>query len=218
MSVVALFGWASLVHAQSALKLEKLDHICLVGNTLGERMQHDGWLETLIQARFPQDQLTVRDLCEAADQVDLRLRVQGFGSPDDWLFQEKADVIFAFFGFNESFNGPAGVAQFKKQLDGYVKHVLGNTYNGHSAPRVVLFSSIAQEKIADPNLPDNSANNRNIRLYSDATAQVAAENKVAYVDLFTPSLQLYTKSAKPLTIDCIHLNDEGGRQIAKGDQ
>ncbi|HSZ59026.1 MAG TPA: PVC-type heme-binding CxxCH protein [Tepidisphaeraceae bacterium] len=215
MSVVALFGWASLVHAQSALKLEKLDHICLVGNTLGERMQHDGWLETLIQARFPQDQLTVRDLCEAADQVDLRLRVQGFGSPDDWLFQEKADVIFAFFGFNESFNGPAGVAQFKKQLDGYVKHVLGNTYNGHSAPRVVLFSSIAQEKIADPNLPDNSANNRNIRLYSDATAQVAAENKVAYVDLFTPSLSLYSKAPKPLTIDCIHLNDEGDRQIAK---
>ena len=210
-----LLSAAALAASAPALKVERGDRICLVGNTLGERMQHDGWLETLIQGRFPQDQLVFRDLCESADQVELRLRVQGFGSPDEWLFHEKADVIFAFFGFNESFGGSAGLPKFKKDLDRWVKHVLDNKYNGRSAPRVVLFSSIAQEKTNDSNFLDNSANNKNIKLYADATSQVATENHVTFVDLLTPSLKLYAKAAKPLTIDCIHLNEEGGRQIAQ---
>ena len=32
-------------------------HISFVGNTLADRMQHDGWLETLLQSRFPDHQL-----------------------------------------------------------------------------------------------------------------------------------------------------------------
>jgi len=207
---------AAHVGAQGAtLKLEKGDHISLVGNTLGERMQHDGWLETVLQSRFPEQQLTFRDLCEAADQVNekLRLRVQGFGTPDEWLSHEKADVIFAFFGFNESFAGQAGLDNYKSQLETYVKHVLGQQYNGHSAPRVVLFSSIAQEKLAGPAFPDNAANNANIKLYADATAEVATKNNVTYVDLYTPTLAAYGKGT-PMTIDCIHLNDDGGKAVA----
>ncbi|HEY8750752.1 MAG TPA: PVC-type heme-binding CxxCH protein [Tepidisphaeraceae bacterium] len=207
---------SSAFGAQGAtLKLEKGDHISLVGNTLGERMQHDGWLETVLQSRFPEQQLTFRDLCEAADQVNekLRLRVQGFGTPDEWLSHEKADVIFAFFGFNESFAGQAGLDNYKSQLETYVKHVLGQQYNGHSAPRVVLFSSIAQEKLAGPAFPDNAANNANIKLYADATAEVATKNNVTYVDLYTPTLAAYGKGT-PMTIDCIHLNDDGGKAVA----
>ena len=218
-AVISLCAAASNASAAQGapLKLEKGDRICLVGNTLGNRMQHDGWLETFVQARFPQQNLVFRNLCEAADQVNekLRLRVQGFESPDFWLNHEKADVIFAFFGFNESFAGKAGVENFKKQLDTYVKHVLGQQYNGKSAPRLVLFSSIAQEKLADPAFPDNAANNANIKLYADATAEVAKANNVTYVDLFTPSLAMYGKTSNPLTIDCIHLNDEGGKQVAQ---
>ena len=28
------------------------EHICIIGNQLAERMQHDGWLETLLHAAF----------------------------------------------------------------------------------------------------------------------------------------------------------------------
>ena len=35
------------------LELKKGDHVCVIGNTLAERMQHDGWLETLIHAALP---------------------------------------------------------------------------------------------------------------------------------------------------------------------
>ena len=37
----------SVQAAAPALKLEKGDHVCYIGNTLADRMQHHAWLETL---------------------------------------------------------------------------------------------------------------------------------------------------------------------------
>src|SRR4051794_19212086 len=49
------------------LELRKGDHISLIGNTLADRMQHDGWLETMLQSRFTGRELTIRNLGYAAD-------------------------------------------------------------------------------------------------------------------------------------------------------
>jgi glucose/arabinose dehydrogenase len=214
-AAAALAGTASAA-PETALKLEKGDHICLIGNTLAERMQHDGWLETYFQSRRPQEQLAFRNLSVSADELTLRTRVDGFGSPDEWLTKEKADVVFAFFGYNESFAGPQGLDKYKKDLAEFIKHTLEQKYNGKSAPQLVLFSSIAQEKIAsNPNFPDNAQNNKNIKLYSDATAEVAKAGGAIYVDLYLPTVELYGKASKPLTIDCIHLTDEGDKHVAQ---
>src|SRR5262249_39586994 len=100
------------------------DHICLIGNALADRMQHHGWLETLIQSRFPEHHLVFRNLGFNGDELTIRLRSEGFGSPDEWLTRTKADVIFAFFGYNESFAGTHGLDKFKKDLDQFLKHTL----------------------------------------------------------------------------------------------
>src|SRR4051812_42643756 len=73
--------------APPKLELQKGDHICIIGNTLAERMQHDGWLETLILAKFPEHELVFRNLGYSADEVrlDKRLRSLNFGSPDECL-------------------------------------------------------------------------------------------------------------------------------------
>src|SRR5437870_13368294 len=97
----------------AALKLEKGDHIALNGNTLADRMQHDGWLETFLQSRFPRHELVMRNLGFSGDELTTRLRSANFGSPDQWLTFNKADVIFAFFGYNESFAGAPGLGKFK---------------------------------------------------------------------------------------------------------
>jgi len=55
--------------------------------------------------------------------------------------------------------------------------------------------------------PTEHANNPNLKIYSEAIAQVAKDKSVLFVDLFTPSLELYAKSSKPLTIDGVHLSD-----------
>src|SRR6267142_543739 len=113
------------------LELKKGDHIAIVGNTLAERMQHHGWLETLITFRLPEHDLSFRNLGFSGDELTLRLRSAGFGSPDEWLTKTKADVVFAFFGYNESFGGQAGLDKFKKDLTNFVQGTLSKKYDSN---------------------------------------------------------------------------------------
>src|ERR1700747_2054072 len=71
--------------APDGVELKPGDHICIIGNTLADRMQHDGWLETLFHSRFPKDELVFRNLGFSGDELNLRLRSQSFGTPDQWL-------------------------------------------------------------------------------------------------------------------------------------
>ncbi|MCX7420066.1 MAG: dehydrogenase, partial [Planctomycetia bacterium] len=219
---VVMAGWTPAVQAEDGpLVLNKGDHICIVGNTLAERMQHFGWLETLIHARFPEHELVFRNLGYSGDEIDgyknpnHRMRSMSFGSHDEWLSgsapcpqpaklsprdkdkvrenrfeltNTKADVIFAFYGYNESFAGEEGLAAFKKNVEEFIKHTLAQKYNGKSAPKLVLFSPIAHEFINNPNLPSKevvAASNARLKMYSHAMGEVAKVNDVRFVDLFT---------------------------------
>ncbi len=50
--LAATLAVASIARAD-LIEIKPGDHIAIIGNTLADRMQHDGWLETLLQARFP---------------------------------------------------------------------------------------------------------------------------------------------------------------------
>src|SRR5262245_37108936 len=144
-ALVVLVAWTGTLAHAAGLARRKGDHICVTGNTLAERMQHYGGLETLIHARYPDHELVFRNLGYSGDEValDKRLRSMDFGAPDQWLAGEapvpqpnklsprdqvaknrfeltntKADVIFAFFGYNESFGGEAGLPRFRHDLRG----------------------------------------------------------------------------------------------------
>lgn len=181
---------------QSLLQLTDNDHIALIGNATADRMQHHGHLETLIHAKFPKHNLTFRNLAVAGDEIDFRHRSANFGSPDEWLTKVTADVIFAFFGFNESFAGEAGLPKFRAELDKLLKEMAGKNYSGKGSPRIVLFGPAAAEKHRDPNFTDPGAMNANIKLYAAAMADVARSNDVLFVDLFNPTQQLYADAAK----------------------
>src|SRR5437870_7003832 len=131
--------------ATDTLAFNDGDHISIVGNALADRMQHDGWFETLIQAHFPNNHLTIRNLGFAGDELSVRMRCENFGSPDDWLTRTKADIVFAFFGYNESFAGAAGLTKFKQDIEKFISNALEHQYNGRTAPQLVLFSPIAPE-------------------------------------------------------------------------
>ena len=213
--VVALSGLPA-ARAQ-ILTLKTGDHIAVIGNALADRMQHDGWLETMIYAKFPKDDLVFRNLAVPGDEIVTRHRSENFGSPDQWLTRTKTDVILAFFGFNESFKGQTGLEGFKTDLDKYLKHLQAHDYSGHGAPRVVLFSPVANEKIKDPNYPDPTANNATILLYTDAMAEVAKANNVPFVNLFTVSERLYAEAAREntsLTFNTLHSTEAGNKALA----
>src|SRR5688500_13711618 len=87
---------------QPPVKLQKGDHVVLVGNTLAERMQYFGHWETLLHSRFPKEELVVRNLGWSADEIGLRPRSKDFKDHKQTLADHKPNVLLAFFGFNES--------------------------------------------------------------------------------------------------------------------
>lgn len=203
--------------AAPMLELKNGDHICLVGSALADRMQHHGWLETLIHAKFPRHDLVFRNLAVAGDEVATWHRSENFGSRDEWLTRTRADVVFVFYGFNESFGGDTGLGKFKQDLDSFLKHTKAQNYSGKGAPRIVLFSPIANEKLNDPNLPDPSANNANLEKYTAVMSEVAKANQVLFVDLFSISQRLFADAAKKgasLTFNTALLTEAGDKALA----
>jgi len=208
----------SLTSANAAppvkLDLAAGDHIAIVGNSLADRMLHDGTLEAFIAKAHPKDDITIRNLGYDADEINLHVRSDGVPAPEEWLKKMQANVIFAFWGFNESFKGYEGLGKFKSELDKYLKDLKAAQFNGKSAPRIVLFSPIAEEKGVDPNWPDATGNNTNLQNYTSAMAEVAKANDILFVDLYKPSQALFAKAKKPLTHNGIHLTTEGYHELA----
>jgi hypothetical protein len=200
--------------AASPVELRKGDHVVLVGNTLAERMQLFNHFETLLHTRFSDLQLAVRNLGWSGDTITLQPRPLNFGDAPTHLRRQKADVILAFFGANESFAGEAGLAQFEKDLDAYLSKHLEARYNEKSVPRLALISPIAHERLPHLTHVDTVARNRELERYTGAMRRVAAARGVAFVDLFTPTKRLMDAATSPLTINGIHVNETGDRVVA----
>ncbi len=204
--------------APAPLQLEEENHIAIIGSALADRFQLDGWFEAYFQAQFPQSRLSFRNLAASGDEVSIRHRSQDFGTPEEWLSLAEADLIFAFFGFNESFAGESGLNQFKSDLAEWIDRKRADNYSGDGAPQLVLFSPIANERTRDPNFADPSENNARIELYTNAMREVAEAKEVLFLDLFHPSLEMFEAAAragKNLTINGIHLTEEGNRELPR---
>jgi lysophospholipase L1-like esterase len=201
--------------AQSVpLELRANDRVVFVGNTLAERMQHFNHFETELMTRFASLQLVVRNLGWSGDTITLQPRPLNFGDAVKHLTEQKADVIVAFFGLNESFEGEAGVAAFERDLDKYIAAHKTAQYNGRSAPRLALVSPIAHERVARLKHVDVDARNRELARYTEAMRRVAAAQGVPFVDLYKPTLAVMERAEAPLTINGIHLNEHGDRVVA----
>jgi len=194
---------------------QKGDVAALLGNGLPDRFQHDGWMETLFQSQLPGQAVRFRNMSASGDRPDSFPRSSGHLSMTEYLRLVKADVVFAFFGYNESFAGVEKADEHRQKLVEFVRKTRGSKANGKDFPRIVLFSPIAHEDIRDPNVPDGQAHNVQLKAFTKATAAAAQEAGVAFVDLFHPSLELYKTAKSPLTINGVHLSEEGNRQLAE---
>jgi mono/diheme cytochrome c family protein/glucose/arabinose dehydrogenase len=233
-----LIAFISFQFTQSnppALKLKKGAHIILVGNNLGSRMMNFGHFETELHLRYPDSLLYIRNMCDGGNtpgfrphsgrpspwafpgaekfQTELARHSDSQGdyeTPDQWTSRHKADIIIAFFGFNESFQGKEGLENYKAELDAFIKHTLSQKYNGTSPPQLAIVSPIAFEDLsAKYDLPNGKQENINLALYAAAMKEVAAKNRVHFVDAFAPSKDWFATTDEPLTIDGSQLTDGG---------
>lgn len=191
------------------------DVVAILGNGLPDRMQHDGWMETLLQSQLQDKQVRFRNMSASGDRPDSFPRSKGATSITEYLQHVKADVVFAFFGYNESFDGIDKADEYRKKLVAFVKKTRGSKANGKSFPRIVLFSPIAHEDTGNPNVPDGKEHNIQLEAYTAATEAAAKEAGVAFVDLFHPSLELFKAASAPLTLNGVHLTPDGNRELAE---
>ena len=63
------------------IEIKPGDHVAIIGNTLADRMQHDGTLEALIQARHPDHELVIRNLGFPGDEALPRTFLGQLGWP-----------------------------------------------------------------------------------------------------------------------------------------
>lgn len=213
-ALLALAAAGSPLAAAQQVPLRAGDRVALVGGALAERLQHDGWLETRLQLAFPELGLSFRNLGFSADTLTVRPRVDGFGTPDEWLARSQADVVFAFWGFNESFGGEAGLATFRAELAGWIEHVRGLRGPDGEPLRVVLFSSVPFADPGNASLPDGAELNARLARYDAAQAEVAAALGVPFVDLATPLRTRQARGAQGLSINGVHLTAAGNEVLA----
>jgi len=190
----------SVVQAQLPLEVKPKQRIVLIGNTLFERMSSHGQFEAMLQQRFAKEGITLRNLAWSADEITLRPRPDDFGDLHHHLAEQRADVILAAFGFNESFKGLAAVPEFEALLKGFLIELKSHRYNGTSAPRIVLVSP-------PPVTRPHEKLNVQIKAYSEAMKRVAEAEQVGFVDVFT-ALES-PLSARHFDDNAIHLNDAG---------
>jgi mono/diheme cytochrome c family protein/glucose/arabinose dehydrogenase len=238
-SIIATLIFAKCTpDSKNLIDIQTGDHIVLVGNNLCSRMINFGHFETEIQMRFPDDSLIVRNMCDGGNTPGFRphsgryspwafpgaerfhdelanfSNSQGhFETPDQWLTKLEADVVLAFFGYNESFAGEAGIENFEKELEGFVEHSKNQEYNGSSSPKLVLVSPLAFENLSDKlDLPDGKAINSNLQSYTNAIQKIAKKTEVEFIDIFSMSKKWFSGS-EALTIDGFQLNDDGYQKL-----
>jgi len=194
------------------------ERIALLGNGLAERDLYYGILETELYLRYPESRLIIRNLARPGDTPGYRphpartspwafpgaevFRPENaqhngkgfFPSADQWLASVKADTVVAFFGYNESFDGPQRVGTYEAELEAFVLHTLAQAYNGETAPRLVLVSPIAFENLSvRRDLPNGTRENANLGLYTDAMRRVANRHGLTFIDLFALSRDHYAQ-------------------------
>ncbi len=193
------------------LEVNDGDKLVIIGNTLAERMQHDGYFETNLHLRFPTKRLSVRNLGWSADEIDLRPRSANFEDHAHKLSDHAPQVVLAMFGLNESFAGPAGLDAFRKRFEKFISDTQAEIGD---AAQLVVCSPIPHENLGSRTLPDGKSTNANLQIYSDAMRELCDQRLVRFIDLFTPLQAAMDAATEPLTINGIHLNERGNEVLA----
>jgi lysophospholipase L1-like esterase len=187
------------------------DRIVFLGGTLVERDQSFGYFEALLTRRFKDVNFTFRNLGWSGDTVYGDARA-GFGTQKEGyaslLFhvnELKPTILLVNYGFNESFDGEAGLQHF-----GY-NALLADLEKTHA--KIWLISPQRHEDLGRP-LPDPTKHNEQLKLYTDAVGKIAGHHDCGFIDLFERTRDGTKENPpRPLTDNGIHFTDYGARRI-----
>tara|TARA_B100001123_G_scaffold444225_2_gene592459 strand:- start:1252 stop:4569 length:3318 start_codon:yes stop_codon:yes gene_type:complete len=206
---------ARLTHPETTtlpLILEQHQRIAFIGNTLLDRAQNFGHLEASIQLAHPNKELVIRNFAWSADEIDLQPRPMNFATVEQHLAREQSDVVFAAFGFNESFEGLEALDDFQERLSRGLLNFKARAFNGTAGPKIILISPTANENTAK--VPAADLNNSRLAVYTKAMELVAERMQVGFANVYEATQKAMADMNSDLTINGVHLNEAGYRVFA----
>jgi putative heme-binding domain-containing protein len=206
---------------KAAMTFQPGERVAFVGNSLAERMNLFGHFEALLQHRFADEKLVVRNFGWPADEVALQQRPENYTKLDDPLAVFRPGCFFCFFGFNESFAASEDESEgaLDTAIETFVSDYaayLDRLESRFAGSRYVLVTPIAFEASGNPLQPNGQAENRRLEKYSQAIRELALARGCGFVDLFGPTHKHFRREERlQYTVNGVHLNEEGDLFIAR---
>lgn len=196
--------------SQASFELKNGDRVVFLGNSLIEDDQQYGYIEFALASRWPDRDVTFRNLGWSGDTVfgDARSYFTSPPSAYELLIEQltkaQPTVVFVAYGANEAFEGEAGLPRFKQGLNQLLDEI------DSLGAKTVLLSPVPQ--MSAGHLEKLATRNKNLELYASAIARTASERDKQFVDLFNP-LQEISRNVK-LSDNGVHLNEAGYYYLA----
>ena len=213
--LAAVLLLTATARAAAPFELKDGDRVIFLGDTLIEREQSYGWIELMLTTRFPDRNVTFRNLGWSADLPDGESRLglslaQAGVEPagEAWkllqkqIEETKPTVAFIGYGMAASFDGAAGLPKFKADYE----RLLDTIEKLSPGCRLVLLSPARHWTMAKP-LPDPTAHRQSLRLYSTTIGDIAKARQAHFVEL----LNLGDDKRTDYSENGIHLTSEGYR-------
>ena len=205
-------------------ELREGDRVVFLGDTFMEREQQFGWIEMMLTTRFPDRNITFRNLGWSADtpagdsRFGLSLLQAGHEPADEgWnqlvnqLEEAKPTVVFVGYGMANSFDGEAGLPKFKADY-----HRLLDTLEKISPGVRLVLLGPARHQWLTPPFPNPTAHNVQINAYTEAVREIAGSHKARFISIVAAFKEQSkaTDVSFRWTDDGVHLTSQGYKSVA----
>ena len=213
LAVFSMMARPLLAQSAEAFDLHDGDRVVFVGDGLMEQAQHHGYIEQALTTRWPERNITFRNVGWSGDTVFGEARDHYTNPPTafehliEQITTPRPTVIVFGYGGTLAHEGAEAITTF---AEGY--HALLDTLAATEA-RCVLLAPIPHDPTTALH-PEVARLNEQLRQTRDVLEQIAHERRCAFVDLFTGMQQQVQNQQAPLTTHGIHLTAEGYRTLA----
>jgi len=197
--------------AVNTFELKNGDRVVFLGNSLFENDMQYGYLELALTTRFPNRDVTFRNLGWSGDNVFGDARSYYSTPPTSYellieqITKAKPSLVFLGYGGIEAQEGEAGLSHFKAGLNNLLNKV------DSLGARTVLLSPISV--LSGDSAQNLAKRNEDIELYADAISKIAKDRGKRFIDIFNPIREL--AKTQTLTENGIHLNETGYYYLTK---
>lgn len=197
-------------NSEKSFVLHENDRVVFLGNSLFENDLQYGYLETALTERWPDKNITYRNIGWTGDMVRGEARATFTNPPTAYetlienIKRTQPNVVFIAYGGLEAMKGESKLPDFSDGLNQLI-----DTLDQLGA-RSVLVSPIPIM------LPDSASNtaerNALLNLYSNKIADIAASRNKYFIDVFNPINEI--RKTTDITDNGIHLNEKGYYYLA----